>query len=193
MNKTLPKILVFLLAALLCCSCDKGPLDPQIPYGLLLKARDFLAFCVFLADQEKPYYNHISQRYYYAMLAIASITFQWRKGNGVKFELFSKHEDVWKLQPIDVKNTYGRTLKSLRTRCDYHHDEQARDLDTFKKELSDIIHSGDSALTQLEKQTRANYAKFFGVKVTDDSIKKEDCDALMEEIKSLNESLRDKL
>lgn len=191
-HKKILRIIAIIFAMLLCCSCDKI-YDPQIPYGLLLKCRDFLAFCLFLADQEKPYYNHIAQRYYYAMLALASITFQWRKGNGERFVLFSKHEEVWGMLPIDVRDYYGRTLKSLRTKCDYHHDKQSRDQETFKNELSTLVHNGDIVLKQLEEQTRVNYEKFFGPSVTDDSIKKEDCDALMEEINELNESLKGRL
>lgn len=192
MKKSLSRLLVLSLALLLCCGCEKV-YDPQIPYGLLVKCRDFLAFCVFLADQEKPYYNHIAQRYYYAMLAMASITFQWRKGNGDHFVLFPKHEEVWKLQPLDVKDTYGRSLKNLRTRCDYHHEKQAGNLESYRKDLSAIIHESDEALSHLERQTRDNFCKFFGASVTDVSIKKEDCYALMDVINELNESLKARL
>lgn len=192
MNRRQLRILALFLATLLCSGCAKV-WDPQIPYGLLIKCRDFLAFCLFLADQERPFYNHIAQRYYYAMLALASITFQWQKGRGSLFVPFSKHEDVWKVSPLVARRTYGGSLKELRTRCDYHYDEQSRDIEAYKKELSAIINNGNNAFAQLEEQTRSNYVKFFGPSVTDESITIEDCDTLMDEIKRLNESLRGKL
>lgn len=191
MNKRWLRILVLFVATLLCCSCSRV-WDPQIPYGLLIKCRDFLAFCIFLADHERPFYNHIAQRYYYAMLALASITFQWRKGGGAIFVPFSKHDDVWKVLPLDVRRTYGGPLKELRTRCDYHYEEQSQSLEAYRIELSEIINNGDNAFAQLEELTRSNYVKFFGPSVTDESIKIEDCDTLMDEIKGLNESLKSK-
>lgn len=185
MTRRILRIAILALAAMICCGCEKGPLNPQIPYGLLIKCRDFLTFCIFLADQEKPYYNHIAQRYYYAMLALASITYQWNKGHGVVYKVI-KHDEVWKLMPHDVKKIYGDDLKGLRTRCDYHYEETARDMEGFRNELTVIVGERDKALPLLENKARTDYAKFFGEKVTDKSIKKADLDMLMEEIGGLH-------
>lgn len=194
MNRSVPKVLIVLLASLLLCGCSQaGPPDPTIPYGLLIKSRDFLTFCLFLTDQDIKYYNQIAQRYYYAMLALASITFEWRKKRGVEYTIFAKHDEVWGGMPNDVRKTYGDPLKKLRTRCDYHHEELARDQESYRKELSAIIHDERNIFEQLEEQTRINYAKFFGNRVTDDSIKVRDCDALMDEIKDLNDRLKGRL
>lgn len=191
-NKHFLKIVLLVIVALLCCGCDKAPLDPQIPYGLLIKCRDFLAFCIFLADQEKPYYNHIAQRYYYAMLSLATITYQWHKGHGVEYRVV-KHEEVWKTMPHDVKKTYGEDLKGLRTQCDYHYEQSARDLEVYRKGLSFILGEKDKAFSQLDNKVRIDYTKFFGEKVTDKTIKSSDLDSLMEEINDLHTDLAKRL
>lgn len=192
MTRLILRIVILVLAAMLCCGCYRGPLDPQIPYGLLIKCRDFLTFCIFLADQEKPYYNHIAQRYYYAMLALASITYQWNKGHGVVYKVI-KHDEVWKLMPHDVKKIYGDDLKGLRTRCDYHYEETARDMDGFKDALLAIVGEKDKVLPQLENKVRIDYAKFFNEIDTDESIKKADLDMLMEGINSLHKDFASRL
>lgn len=186
------RILLLVIAAILCCGCDKAPLDPQIPCGLLIKCRDFLAFCVFLADQEKPYYNHIAQRYYYAILSLASITYQWKKGHGVVYKVV-KHDEVWKLMPHDVKKTYGEDLKRLRTQCDYHYEDTAHDMDFFRNGLSDVLGKRNNVFPQLEKKALTDYAKFFGERVKGKSIQTSDLDSLMEEIKVKHEDLARKL
>lgn len=192
MNKTVLRIVILIIVALLCCSCDRGPLDPQIPYGLLIKCRDFLAFCIFLADQEKPYYNHIAQRYYYAMLALASISYLWNKGHGKEYKVI-KHDEVWRLMPHDVKTTYGMELKGLRTRCDYNYDETAQDTAGFRDELSAIVAKTDKVFPQLEDKVHKDYVKFFGKGDVNVLIKEADLDYLMEEIKSLQKDLASKL
>ena len=97
------KILILIVICFSICGCDRATADPHIAYGLLLKCRDFLSFCLFLTNQEKPYFNHIAQRYYYATLLLASITYQWQKKQGREFVVFSKHEDVWKIMPHNIK------------------------------------------------------------------------------------------
>lgn len=189
MGRWIIRAIILVGALVLFCGCEKVASDPQIPYGLLIKCRDFLAFCIFLANQEKPYYNHIAQRYYYAMLAIASISFQWNKGHGWQYKVV-KHDEVWKLMPHDVKKLYGEDLKGLRTRCDYHYEDDARDMDGFKNDLFSIASEEEKVFPQLNSKVRADYAKFFG---GDDSIKVSDCDALMEEIEVLHEKVRDML
>lgn len=181
------------MALFICCSCAKEPLDPSIPYGLLIKCRDFLAFCVFLADQEKPYYNHIAQRYYYALLSLASIPFQWRKGHGHSYTVFSKHDDVWGMMPKDIRSLYGKRLKSLRTRCDYYHDVTARDNDGFKKDLKQILFEGDEGFLELKGVVKTEYKKFFSSVDQENLIGVEDCDCLFEEIESLNEELKQRI
>lgn len=192
MKRYILRIVLLVIAVLLCCGCAKGPLDPQIPYGLLIKCRDFLTFCIFLADQEKPYYNHIAQRYYYAMQSLATITYQWHKGHGMEYKVV-KHDEVWKSMPRDVKKTYGEGLKALRTQCDYHYEETAGDMSIFKNGLSNVLGGKDKVFPQLENKVRADYAKFFGEKVTDESIKGLDLDSLMEEIKDSHEGLAKRL
>lgn len=192
MNPKFLRILLLVIAAILCCGCEKAPLDPQIPYGLLIKCRDFLAFCVFLADQEKPYYNHIVQRYYYAILSLASITYQWNKGHGVEYKVV-KHDEVWKLMPHDVKITYGEDLKRLRTQCDYHYEETARDMDIYRNGLSNVLGKRNTVFPQLEKKARTDYAKFLCESVKGKLIKTSDLDSLMEEIKGLHEGFAQKL
>ena len=188
MKRRVLRIVILVIVAILFCGCAKVSLDPQIPYGLLIKCRDFLAFCIFLADQEKPYYNHIAQRYYYAMLSLASITYQWNKGHGVEYKVV-KHDEAWKLMPHDVKKVYGGDLKWLRTRCDYHYEESVRDMDSFRKELSTIVGEKDTVFPQLENKVRNDYVKFLG----DQSIMKEDLDAIMEEVKDLHDDLASRI
>lgn len=192
MSRIVLRIAILIIAALFCCSCGKAPLDPQIPHGLLVKCRDFLAFCIFLADQEKPYYNQIAQRYYYAMLALASISYQWNKGHGIEYKVV-KHDEVWRLMPHDVKMTYGVELKSLRTRCDYYYDETARDLDGFRDELSAVLAKKDKVFPQLENKVHKDYTKFIEKGDTKESIKEADLDILMEKIKVLHDDLAAKL
>ena len=190
------RLFLLLFALSLCCGCGqfaRTTLDPTIPYGLLIKCRDFLTFCLFLVDQEKPYYNHIAQRYYYAMLTLASISYQWHKGHGVEYKLIKQHDEVWRLMPHDVKGTYGKDLKGLRTRCDYHYEETAQDVDGYRHDLSTIMGNSPKVFPQLEEKVRTDCAKFFGVKVTDESIKKEHLDALMKEISGLHDDLSAKL
>ena len=191
MNRPIISILIFAIVILLCCGCARAPLDPQIPYGLLIKGRDFLTFCIFLADQEKPFYNHIAQRYYYAMLSISSITYQWHKGHGEVFKKV-KHEEVWKLMPHDVKN-YGESLRELRRRCDYRYEDDACDLEGFKKDLSNIVVEKDKMFPQLANKVRSDYHKFFGGNVVDETIKVADCDAIWDEIEQLHKNLTSRL
>lgn len=146
-----------------------------------------MTFCIFLADQEKPYYNHIAQRYYYAMLALASISYQWNKGHGMEYKVV-KHDETWKLMPHDVKRVYGGDLKGLRTCCDYHYNDTARDMGYFRDGLSNVLREKDTVFPQLENKARSDYAKFFGEGITDE-IKREDLDLLMEEINGLHEEL----
>ena len=189
MGRWIIRIIAIVIALVCCSGCSKVASDPQIPYGLLIKCRDFLTFCLFLADQEKPYYNHIAQRYYYAMLALASIAFQWNKGHGWQYKVV-KHDEVWKLMPHDVKQLYGVELKGLRTRCDYHYEDDARDIEGFKNELISVASEEEKVFPHLDSKIRTDYAKFFG---KEDPIKVSDCDILMEEIEVLHEKVRDML
>lgn len=191
MKKYFVRYIIFAVVILLCCGCSKGSLDPQIPYGLLIKGRDFLSFCVFLADQEKPYYNHIAQRYYYAMLSIASITYQWNKGHGMIFKKV-KHEEVWQLMPHDVK-TYGESLRELRRRCDYRYENDSWNQEGFKRDLANIVSSKDKMFPQLASKVRADYRKFFVGGEMYKSIKVADYDAIFEEIEELHDQLTSQL
>lgn len=191
MKRFFVRLIVFGVVILLCCGCAKESLDPQIPYGLLIKGRDFLSFCIFLADQEKPYYNHIAQRYYYAMLSIASITYQWNKGHGVVYKKV-KHEEVWQLMPHDVK-TYGESLRELRRRCDYRYEDDSWNQEGFKRDLASIVCDKDKMFSQLASKVRTDYQKFIGKAVVDDPIKVEDCDAILKEIEELHNKLTSRI
>lgn len=191
MNRGFARFLVLFLAFFICNSCVKAPLDPQIPYGLLIKGRDFLTFCIFLADQEKPYYNHIAQRYYYAMLSISSISYQWNKGHGVEFKKV-KHEEVWRLMPHDVK-AYGESLRELRRRCDYRYEKDSWEQQGFKKDLSSIVKDEEKMFSQLEDKVKTDYNKFFGDKMTVESIEVADCNEVLTEIKVLHKKLAETL
>ncbi len=185
MDRRLLRISILLTVAILLCGCEKAALNPQIPYGLLIKSRDFLSFCIFLANQEKPYYNQIAQRYYYAVLTLASITYQWNKGHGLVYKVV-KHDDVWKLMPCDVKKTYGEELKGLRVRCDYYYEEQARNMRSFKEGIVQII-GKEKVFPQLEQKVRIDCMKFFD---GNESIVAQECDILMDDIKELHETFK---
>lgn len=185
------KILILIAICFSICGCDRATADPHIAYGLLLKCRDFLSFCLFLTNQEKPYFNHIAQRYYYATLLLASITYQWQKKQGREFVVFSKHEDVWKIMPHNIKQTYGDKLKKLRNRCDYIYDDKF-DNSNFRSELYSIVCENPDVFPQLKDKAMKDCEKFF-YDMPCCELTKESCQILLEEIEKINIELRKSL
>ena len=185
------KITLIVITCFAISGCERAVSDPHIAYGLLIKCRDFLSFCLFLANQEKPYFNFIAQRYYYAVLLLASITFQWQKKQGREFAMFSKHEDVWKIMPHGVKILYGDRLKKLRTRCDYVYDDMFQN-ENFYTELEDIVCNNYEVFTKLKDKAQGDCEKFFA-DTTECSVTKESCRLLFDEIGEINSNLKDSL
>lgn len=189
--RCLTKIVVIVVTCFFISGCDRAASNPQIAYGLLVKCREFLSFCLFLANQEKPYFNFIAQRYYYAVLLLASITFQWQKKKGREFAVFNKHDDVWQIMPHSVKKLYGENLKKLRTYCDYVYDDKFEN-DFFYTSLHEIVCENSEIFTKLKEKTQSDCKKFFSDS-SECNVTKESCDLLFNEIVEANLSLIDSL
>lgn len=185
------KIALVVITCFFITGCDRATSNPQIAYGLLVKCRDFLSFCLFLANQEKPHFNFIAQRYYYAVLLLASITFQWQKKKGREFAVFNKHEDVWQIMPHSVKELYGEKLKKLRTCCDYVYDDKF-DNEFFCTSMHEIVCEKSEIFTRLKEKSQCDCDKFFS-KSSDCDVTKESCDSLFDEILQINNNLKDSL
>ena len=81
----------------------------------MLKSRDFLVFCVFLANQENPYWGQLISRLYYSYFAIARLVHIGKTNNFEKV----KHDIVWQQSKVKVRKSYGEEVKKMRVCYDY--------------------------------------------------------------------------
>ena len=131
MHKLLRIIILCFTALLLASCCKEQVVSPREYCDLLLKAKDFLAFCCFVLDSPKPYYGQIISRLYYVYFTLARLIVL----NKTEYDYYG-HEMVWKkIEDKKIEYVYGKELKKKRCKYDY----DSIKIDNIKEQLNDII------------------------------------------------------
>lgn len=104
-------VLIFLSS---CARIDK-PVDNDMFLSYIVRANNFLKFCIFLIKSEELYMSHIVSRLYYSYFSLARIV---HIGKTKKFNI-EKHDVIWQINKKDVRKLYGDELKRIRNYVDY--------------------------------------------------------------------------
>ena len=177
-------VILFLLPS--CTAETIRPISSGEYYGFLLKSKEFLTFCIFIASQENPYWGQVISRLYYSYFAIGRII---HIGKTNKFENV-KHDIVWSQSKADVEKAYGKNLKQLRAYYDYLPEDKTNQKKKTNEDLMFIL-DNTQLYNKLIEDARKQMAKFYKHETEDwieksnlllDEIEKEH-DMLMEEIR----------
>lgn len=128
----LSRIFILCFILLFFTSCYKEqPVSPREYCDLLLKVKDFLAFCCFVLNSPKPFYGQIISRIYYSYFTLARLIVI----NKTEYDNSYNHESVWqKTGNSNLKEIYGKELKWKRCKYDY----DAIHENNIKEQLQDI-------------------------------------------------------
>ena len=132
------------------------PISPHGYYSFLIKAKEFLTFCVCVANMDTPYWGQIFSRLYYAYFTLA------RMIHIVKTKQYEqeKHTVIWQQNKKEVRKKYGETLKHLRTYYDYDYSSNIESKEELTKNLSFILNNRQ-AFNQLIDDTKEQIKKFY--------------------------------
>ena len=147
-------VILFLLSS--CAAETIRPISSGEYYGLLLKSKEFLTFCIFIASQENPYWGQVISRLYYSYFAIGRMI---HIGKTNKFEKV-KHDIVWSQSKADVEKAYGKNLKQLRVYYDYHPEDKTLQKKKTDEDLKFII-DNTQLFNKLVEDARTQTAKFY--------------------------------
>lgn len=148
-------LLLFIVISFTGCQAYE-PISPHGYYSFLIKAKEFLAFCVYIANTDNPYWGQIFSRLYYAYFTLARIVHIGKTG---QYEQ-EKHTVIWQQNKKEVRKKYGETLKHLRTYYDYDYASNTESIEELSKNLSFIL-DNRKAFDQLINDTNEQIEKFY--------------------------------
>ena len=155
--KRLLNIFLLLLVVISFSGCQAyEPISPHGYYSFLIKAKEFLTFCVYVANMDHPYWGQIFSRLYYAYFTLARIVHIGKTG---LYEQ-EKHTVIWQQNKKEVRKNFGETLKHLRTYYDYDYSSNAQSREELAKNVSFILNN-QKAFNQLINDTKEQVNKFY--------------------------------
>ena len=155
--KRLLNLFLLLLIVISFTGCSAyEPISPQGYYSFLIKAKEFLTFCVYVANMDHPYWGQIFSRLYYAYFTLARIVHIGKTG---QYEQ-EKHTVIWQQNKKEVRKNFGDTLKHLRTYYDYDYSSNSESREELTKNISFILNN-QKAFNQLINDTKEQVDKFY--------------------------------
>lgn len=155
--KRLLNLFLLLLIVISFTGCSAyEPISPQGYYSFLIKAKEFLTFCVYVANMDHPYWGQIFSRLYYAYFTLARIVHIGKTG---QYEQ-EKHTVIWQQNKKEVRKNFGETLKHLRTYYDYDYSSNAESREELAQNVSFILNN-QKAFNQLINDTKEQVDKFY--------------------------------
>lgn len=148
-------LLLLIVISFTGCSAYE-PISPHGYYSFLIKAKEFLTFCVYIANMDHPYWGQIFSRLYYAYFTLARIVHIGKTG---QYEQ-EKHTVIWQQNKKEVRKNFGDTLKHLRTYYDYDYSSNSESREELTKNISFILNN-QKAFNQLINDTKEQVDKFY--------------------------------
>ena len=148
-------LLLLIVISFTGCSAYE-PISPHGYYSFLIKAKEFLTFCVYIANMDHPYWGQIFSRLYYAYFTLARIVHIGKTG---QYEQ-EKHTVIWQQNKKEVRKNFGETLKHLRTYYDYDYSSNAESREELAQNVSFILNN-QKAFNQLINDTKEQVGKFY--------------------------------
>ena len=148
-------LILFVIISFSSCAAEES-ISPHGYYTLLTKSKDFMAFCLYIANEQNPYWGQVISRLYYSYFTLARLV------HIAKTCLYEqeKHTVIWQQNKKEVRKQFGIELKHLRTYYDYDYHSSIESKDTLRNNLMFILNNR-KAFNDLIKDVKEQIPKYY--------------------------------